>query len=454
MRTLCWSLLVVLMACGSGGGERQAREHLAALLVPQRSLGVESFNGADSLAAVASALYPEVDALVALGAAAVPPLREVLADVTLDGTDDGDRVRALVALVLERGGAVSAVPDLLDYVRRGLSVDPVPFFSLQAATHAVAVLSGEGATKSLYGRDEVVALTGVRSGALELLTAKGSPIEHQHLIGPAVPPAWWTDDFTPSLAQARDDVFTQKLDGIATFEDPITLVAGSTRSYDCHSWTFREPDTRLADLAARYHILGESVETILADEGWVEVTATPSSWRLGDVVVFYKVEGETPTHTGRLSALGATLTDPALRFTSKWSVTLPVVDVSVRDCTRLYGKVVKVFGKGECVPVTCGDGVCMPWEYGRCPGDCCDAPGAACVSQGEVYAALAPGCTRCWGVYAKGVHATQTPACEPVDWHVPAGASIDEAHGACCNGPPPPPGYEVCGASYPTTACK
>ena len=425
--------LIPLAAIGAAcGGPKppsaeKARTQIDALAVPGRSLGVESFTDNDSLSVFAPLVFSEVEALLPLGPGAADPLIATFTDTKLDGTEDGDRVRALAAFVLEQWGASAALPGLRAYLKSALAQTEPPFFSIETATHAVAVLSGQTANvRGLYGYDEVAAVAmGAGSGgsALTVTTSKGNVVEHRHLIGPQVPPASWTADFNPGLVQARNEVFTMRLDGIAAFEDPIMVLEDATRSYDCHSFTFRREDTQLPDLTQRYHILGESVPTLLADEGYTDVTASPASWKPGDVVVFYKKEGGTPTHTGRLSFGGTGLGDPNLRFTSKWSVTLPVVNVSVRDCMKLYGKVVRVFSKvGQCaVEVRAGsyetcarraDGTIWCWgsnQFGQLgDGTTTDSPTpvqvqgladmiALAVGEGFACAVKGDGTVWCWG---------------------------------------------------------
>jgi hypothetical protein len=335
-------------------------ELIAAIDVPERTISVEMFSDNNNLPAFADELFPELESLRAHGVDAVSALTDVLDDVSLDTFEDSDRLRALVALALERIGDSSAVPSLVGYVERAkLQHDPVMFFSAQAAVHALAVLTGQ--TSLVRGLYDAVTLEQVLAGATGLLvpipwtfampmhvlpSTAGNEIDHAHLVGPGnVPPNGWPADFDPGIRQARDELVTLKQDGFALFEDPIVLLESATRTYDCHSFTFRRGDNYLAEPTDRYHIYGEAVPGILADEGYTDITDKPFLWRAGDAIVFYKEQGGTPTHTGRLSGIGSSFADPDLRFVSKWSVTLPVIDVSVRDCMKLYGKIAEVWAR-------------------------------------------------------------------------------------------------------------
>ncbi len=337
----------------------QAKKQVESLAVPQKSIGVEAFSDNNGLTVLGPLAFPEVAALLPLGVAGAEPVLAALADPKLDGTPEGDRLRALMAFVLEQWNATTAVPALRAYGARVIATPDRAFFSLQTTAHAIAVLSGQaGRVRSLYNVAEVqsilagtaarIAGTAARiagTAARIIPTTMGTAIDHEHLIGPAIPFAWWQTDYTPAEVAQKQEFFEKKMDGLAKFEDPITILEPATRSYDCHSFTFRRGDTQLADLNERYHILGEAVPVILKDEGYIDVTTSPATWRPGDVVVFYKTAGGVPTHTGRLSFGGTGLEDPQLRFTSKWSVYHPVINVSVRDCMKLYGRVVKIYSK-------------------------------------------------------------------------------------------------------------
>ena len=342
--------------CGSENQSATAQEQLEALSAPERTAGVELATDNNALSVMAPSVYPEVRELLRIGAGGNEKLIAALSDPKLDGGEDGDRVRALVAFVLEQNRASAAVPALRAHLLKSMAAPERAFFSMQAAAHALAVLSGQsGLVKSLYGLDIITSLltTGspgsalIVQSALVVQTTRRREILHEHLIGPKVPPAWYKTDHTPSNVARLREFWETKDDGLAMFEDPILVVEDATWSFDCHSWTFRRDDTRLPDLTQRYHILGEAVPTILEDEGYLDVTAVPEQWSVTDVVVFYKTLGGVPTHTGRLSSVGKGLTDANLRFTSKWSVSHPTVNVSVRDCSKLYGKIVKIWKKVE-----------------------------------------------------------------------------------------------------------
>lgn len=344
--------LVLASGCGGGGDpSAQAQRQLEALAAPGRVAGVSLANDNDTLSVLAPSLYPEVQQLLQLGAGGNDRLIAALADPALDANPDGDRVRALAAFVLEQNRAMAAVPALLAHLTRSFPMAEERFSSMQAAAHALAVLRGQTAlVKSLYGLDKIQTLMSPTAAIVQPLvirTKRGREIEHEHLIGPNMPPASRKEDFPAFAVADLREFWEQKKDGLSKFEDPVQVIDDATWSFDCHSWTFRRDDTRLPDKTQRYHILGESVPTILEDEGYVDVTAVPAQWRITDAIVFYKAAGGTPTHTGRLSFVGKNLSDPELRFTSKWSVSHPTVNVSVRDAMKLYGKVVKIWQQVE-----------------------------------------------------------------------------------------------------------
>lgn len=363
----------LLSGCGGGGGAgggtpSEAQQQVDALAAPGRSVGVESFTDNINFSVLAPVLYPEVQALIALGNAAADTLGAWLSDRKRDGTDDGDRTRALAAFVLEQTDAVSVIPALRDYVARASrQFDRLPFYSVQAATHALAVLTGQAAlVKSLYSYDQVQAVlegAGVRvsrpsaSRGTVLTrpvrpTAAGRAIEHLHAVGPQVPPAWSTTEVHPLKAQNLKDTITTPLEPFSRFRDPVQLLSEPSHSFCCHSWALRREDTERPDLAERYHIYGESVPVVIEDEGYLDITEKPDRWRITDLIVFYKSSGGLPMHTGRLSFLGASLDDPNLRFTSKWSIVHPILNTSVRDCMMLYGRIVRIFANPVAVPIT------------------------------------------------------------------------------------------------------
>lgn len=159
----------------------------------------------------------------------------------------------------------------------------------------------------------------------------------------------------PDEKAEYDNVFKMKQGKIAPFEDPIKVLESSSRSYCCHSWTFRPEDTTLLDLYQRYHISGDQADKILANEGYHNITAYPQLWREGDVILFRKFDPRTnidlPRHTGWISSLGPSSAYPNFRFKSKWSMFHPVVDVSVRDALRVYPASVEVWTNrlgGQC----------------------------------------------------------------------------------------------------------
>src|SRR5687767_14981998 len=141
-----WLPAALVLASGCGGGNggpalppaEQAQRQVEALSAPGRSVAVEAFTDNNNLLVLAPVLFPEVAALLPLGPAGADPLIASLGDPKLDGTEDGDRVRALAAHVLERWGATVALPALRAYLTRALTQPEIPFFSIQTASHAIA----------------------------------------------------------------------------------------------------------------------------------------------------------------------------------------------------------------------------------------------------------------------------------------------------------------------------
>jgi hypothetical protein len=379
---------------GGGGGDTtataQAESYVSALKQPGYSRAVGFFTDNCNLPVVAQTLYPEVQSLINLQSDSTAALLKVLSDPTLDGTEDGDRIRALVAYILEDTRAYSAVEPLANYLRRAFTeIQPIPFISIQAGMHAWAVLTGhDDLIRGLYDYDTVAAFVAGSHPSLQgevlkhtLPTSNNkADIGHTHIIVdlPNLPPNFYRTDFTPDEKAAFDDVFKSKQDKIAPFEDPIQVLRSSSRSYCCHSWTFRPEDTTLPNLYQRYHIAGDNVDKILANEGYHNITAYPQLWREGDVILFRSLDPKTnidlPRHTGRISTLGASIQDRNFRFTSKWSMFHPVVDVSVRDALRVYPGSVEVWTNrlgGQCERIS---GVwqvaqtttltCTNWETG------------------------------------------------------------------------------------------
>jgi hypothetical protein len=316
---------------------------------------------------VAQTLYPEVQSLINLKSDSTAALLKVLSDPTLDGTEDGDRIRALVAYILEDARAYSAVEPLTHYLRRAFTeIQPIPFISIQTGMHAWAVLTGHhDLIRGLYDYDTVAAFVAGSHPSLQSEVLKHTlptsnnkaDIGHTHVIVdlPNLPRNYFRTDFTPNEKAGFDDVFNSKQGKIAPFEDPIKVLESSSRSYCCHSWTFRPGDTTLPDLYQRYHISGDQVDKILANEGYINITAYPQRWREGDVILFRRFDPRTnidlPRHTGRISSLGPSSAYPDFRFTSKWSMFHPVVDVSVRDALRVYPGSVEVWTNrlgGQC----------------------------------------------------------------------------------------------------------
>ena len=368
---------LLALACGAcGGGDSGSptgtglgspEDQIASLRAPGRSAEVELCGDIGALSDFGEWIYPEVRALLQLGAGSIDVLVATLSDPALDGHEDGDRVRALAASVLEQMGASAVLPALTAYLARANEEhDPHPFFSTQAAAHAVAALAGlPHLVQSRYSYQEVQAVLAAAPSfaapnfvTAPIVTVKGRPIKHARLLGPTKPPARWTREFNAGEMQQRRDYWEQKLGIIGNFEDPIIILEEATRSYDCHSYTFRYEDTRLPDLFDRYHIHSEAVPVLLEDEYFENITATPSRWAVGDVVVFRKAPGAIPTHTGRLSQVGTSLDDPNLRFANKFSMTHPVLDISVRDCTKTpYGKIVEIWSsRGSIVFVSTRSG--------------------------------------------------------------------------------------------------
>jgi hypothetical protein len=354
---------------GGGGGDAtaQAESYVSALKQPGYSRAVDFFTDNCNLPVVAQTLYPEVQSLINLKSDSTAALLKVLSDPTLDGTEDGDRIRALVAYILEDTRAYSAVEPLANYLRRAFTeIQPIPFISIQAGMHAWAVLTGhDDLIRGLYDYDTVAAFVAGSHPSLQSEVLKHTlptsnnqaDIGHTHIIVdlPVLPKNYYQTDFTPEKKAALDNVFYLKQDKIAPFQDPIKVLESSSRSYCCHSWTFRPQDTTLPDLYQRYHISGDQVDKILANEGYINITAYPQRWREGDVILFRRFDPTTnidlPRHTGRISSLGPSSAYPDFRFTSKWSMFHPVVDVSVRDALRVYPGSVEVWTNrlgGQC----------------------------------------------------------------------------------------------------------
>jgi hypothetical protein len=192
-------------------------------------------------------------------------------------------------------------------------------------------------------------------------------ISHNHVLLPK-PEGWGTVEWTAAEAQAlADEIYNRDkppppgavAGAWAVMTDPIEIVKPASHTYQCHTWTFRPEDTVLADLNQRYLLFGESVPTLLEQEGYADVTDIPSRWKVGDVVVFAKApmtgspsSAWAVTHTGRLVQTAGSLDDPALRYHSKWSMAHPEVVTSVRDTRRMpHLSHCKIFANPVNVPV-------------------------------------------------------------------------------------------------------
>jgi hypothetical protein len=330
---------------GGGGGVDptvQAQSDINALKQPDRTLGVNCFTDNYNLPVVAQSLYPEVQSLINLQSGSTTALLKVLTDPTLDGSEDGDTVRALAAFILEDTRAYSAVEPLSNYVRRAFNeIHPLPFFSIQAGMHAWAVLSGRNdLVLSLYDYDTVAAFVASSPSASQgsvlkhILTTSNNNanIPHVHQIGD---PNWYPRVFTAEEAADYDNKF-RKLTNEWKFEDDVRILAGSDPSFDCKTWALRKDDTTLPDPRDRYSIYPDGAEAILQNEGYQNITAFPTRWAYGDVVIFRRNRDRAIVHAGRISLLGTSLLDPNFRYTSKWSVVFPTVDTTIRDTLKLY----------------------------------------------------------------------------------------------------------------------
>ncbi|MCW3098921.1 MAG: hypothetical protein JWL77_4539 [Chthonomonadaceae bacterium] len=361
---------LLVAGCGGGGGGSNGsnpKQVVASMVDPSRSVGARSFNDALAFPGLASTLYPEMKTLAAAGTAATPILAAQLADTSVDGTETADNARALVAFAMELGGDPAAIAPLRTYLDRAKDINPVPYISVQVGAHALAVLSGQtNQLVDFYSYDRVKQVIAGAAGRMQTRhalytnpvtpgatpTLIPEPDGHCHRLAPR-PLGWGLPELTPQQIQDRADEVTKgtawepfaqgrpATNAFSVFTDPIEIVKPATRSYQCHSWTFRPDDTVLPDLTQRYLLFGGWVPAILSQEGYADVTTNPAQWAVGDAVVFTdKVQPAALSqwvvhHSGRLSQLGTSLDDPNLRYHCKWSETHPEIISSVRDSRRL-----------------------------------------------------------------------------------------------------------------------